>query len=257
MKDQSQICKKGFQKGHPFYGELSKPNYFKKGMIPWNFKGLINKKCLYCNNIFSVSKSETTKRKRKFCSCSCSNKYNRKKVSLALTGRKLSQDRIIKMSERMRGRFAGDKHPNWKGGWKNKLPKCLDCGKRLSNSINKRCKKCNYKSKEFIDFLALQNSKQQNHKEFTSIEKKVYEELKVRGFLFETQKLINSKFVVDAYIPNLNLVIEADGDYWHSLERVVKKDKVKNAYLTKCGFDLLRLTETEINSGEFKNKLPS
>jgi hypothetical protein len=25
-----------YQKGHPFYGDLSKPNYFKRGHIPWN-----------------------------------------------------------------------------------------------------------------------------------------------------------------------------------------------------------------------------
>jgi predicted DNA-binding protein YlxM (UPF0122 family) len=27
---------KGFQKGHSFYGNLSKPNYFQKGHAPWN-----------------------------------------------------------------------------------------------------------------------------------------------------------------------------------------------------------------------------
>ena len=90
----------------------------------------------------------------------------------------------------------------------------------------------------------------------TSIEKKVYNELKERGLLFEKQKLINGRFLVDAYIPSLNLIVEADGDYWHSLPKAVKKDKAENAYLTKCGFDLLRLTETEINNGEFRKKLP-
>lgn len=89
----------------------------------------------------------------------------------------------------------------------------------------------------------------------TSIEKKVYDELKARGLLFETQKLINGKFIVDAYIPSLNLVIEADGDYWHSLEKTAKKDKSENAYLKTCGFNLLRLTEREINDNSFKGKL--
>ena len=89
----------------------------------------------------------------------------------------------------------------------------------------------------------------------TSIEVKVYQELKRRGLLFETQKLINGKFLVDAYIPKLNLVIEADGDYWHSLERVKKKDRAENAYLKKCGFNLLRLSGTEIKNDEFKDKI--
>lgn len=90
--------------------------------------------------------------------------------------------------------------------------------------------------------------KQQTMKEPTSIEKKLYNELKRKGLLFETQKLINGKFLVDAYIPSLNLIIEADGDYWHSLERVIKKDKAENAYLTKCGYKLVRWREADINS---------
>lgn len=97
--------------------------------------------------------------------------------------------------------------------------------------------------------------KQQDSKEPTSIEKKLYMELARRGLLFETQKIINGKFIVDAYIPSLNLIIEADGNYWHSLDRVVKKDRAENAYLTKCGYNLLRFSEAEINSGDFKERL--
>lgn len=113
------------------------------------------------------------------------------------------------------------------------------------------------KSKSFYQNIGVMSAlKQQSNKNPTSIEKKVYEELKTRGFLFETQKLINGRFVVDAYIPSLNLVIEADGDYWHSLERMEKKDKAENAYLTKCGYNLLRLSEKEINNGRFRRRLP-
>ena len=104
--------------------------------------------------------------------------------------------------------------------------------------------------KKNISLLSFFKSKQP-----TSIEKKLYDELKARHLLFEKQKLINGKFLVDAYIPSLNLVIEADGDYWHSLDRVVKKDRAENAYLTKCGYNLLRLSETEINNGSFKERV--
>ena len=51
--------------------------------------------------------------------------------------------------------------------------------------------------------------------------------------------------------PCLNLMIEADGKYWHNLEKVKKKDKAENAYLTKCGYKILRLSEKEIMKGEF------
>jgi len=112
------------------------------------------------------------------------------------------------------------------------------------------------KPREFYQKIgSLGLKKQAAMKGPTSIEKKVYDELKKRGILFETQKLINGKFVVDAYIPSLNLVIECDGVYWHSLPVNIKRDKSKNAYLKKCGFNMLRLTGSEINNDSFKLKL--
>lgn len=112
----------------------------------------------------------------------------------------------------------------------------------------------NYNNKEDRKRYAIMGSLAlQNKKGYTSIEKKLYEELKRRGLLFEKQYLVNGRFLVDAYIPSLNLIIEADGNYWHTLDKIVKKDKAENAYLKKCGYKLLRLSEEEINNDNFKN----
>lgn len=120
-----------------------------------------------------------------------------------------------------------------------------------------RIKKTNKKRPSYYRKIGLMGiQKQQNSKKPTSIEKKVYNELKRRGFLFEKQKLINGRFLVDAYIPRLNLVIECDGNYWHSLDRVKKKDKAENAYLKTCDFNLLRLSESEVKDNSFKERLP-
>lgn len=97
--------------------------------------------------------------------------------------------------------------------------------------------------------------KQQEMNGPTSIEKKVYDELKKRGVLFEKQKTINERFLVDVYIPSFNLIVECDGDYWHSLKKNQMRDKAKDAYLAECGFDLLRLSEMEIKNGKFIKKL--
>ena len=97
--------------------------------------------------------------------------------------------------------------------------------------------------------------KQQDMKEPTSIEKTLYDYLLMKGVLFERQKLINGRFLVDAYIPSLNLIIEADGNYWHGLDRIIKKDKAENAYLKKCGFNVIRLTEEEIKSDKFTERM--
>lgn len=89
----------------------------------------------------------------------------------------------------------------------------------------------------------------------TSIEVMLYGILSDIGLKYEKQKLINNKFCVDAYIPGMRLAIEADGDYWHNLDRIKKKDRAERAYLEKCGYKLIRLTEQEIRNGSFKTKL--
>ena len=89
----------------------------------------------------------------------------------------------------------------------------------------------------------------------TSIERAVYDYLLMKGVIFEKQKEIDGKFIVDAYIPSLNLIIECDGVYWHSLPKAIIKDKIKNKYFKSEGFNLLRLTEKEINEGTFKERI--
>ena len=163
-----------------------------------------------------------------------SNKW-RKNISDSLKGRVFSEEHKRKISQKLKGIKKSDEHR-----------------KKLSEV---RKKEAFLLGKKHFHNLGLLGAKSLGERNPTSIEKKVYQELKERGILFETQKLINGKFLVDAYIPSLNLIIEADGDYWHSLDRVIKKDRAENAYLTKCGYNLLRLTETEINNGGFRQRM--
>lgn len=45
----------------------------------------------------------------------------------------------------------------------------------------------------------------------------------------------------DAYIPHLNLLIEVDGEYWHSKPAQQIIDKRKNAYYKAKGYGLIRI----------------
>lgn len=92
-------------------------------------------------------------------------------------------------------------------------------------------------------------------RKYTSIEELLYKFLENKRIFFEKQKVINDRFIVDAYVPSKNLIIEADGDYWHSLPKTMKKDKAENAYLKKCGYKLIRLSEREINKNSFTERL--
>lgn len=42
-----------------------------------------------------------------------------------------------------------------------------------------------------------------------------------------------------------NKVVEFDGRYWHSLEEVIKKDKIKTKLLQNDGYEVLRIAEND------------
>ncbi len=82
----------------------------------------------------------------------------------------------------------------------------------------------------------------------TSIEAKMYAELERRGVTFVKQQVVDGLWVVDALVPGARVVIECDGEYWHSLPDAVAKDKRKDAYLSSRGFTVLRFPEAAINA---------
>ena len=114
-----------------------------------------------------------------------------------------------------------------------------------------------HRSEKTKEKLRIARVNQKMIRKNTTIEVAVYKELKKRGFIFETQKPVGDRFVVDAYIPSLNLVIECDGVYWHSLPKTKERDVVKNKYLKNKGYELLRLGELDIKSGKFMEVLPN
>lgn len=184
----------------------------------------------------------------------------RRKITLSLQGRKCGDETKSKISEALMGKKFSEERlkkarivyktrNNWNKGkhWPEEIRRKISEAKKgkMPNLPEGHLRKMSLKGA-----LTLQHLKRP-----TSIEKKVYDYLLLKGILFEKQKLIKEKFIVDAYIPSLNLIIEADGSYWHSLEKTVKKDKAENAYLKACGYNLIRLSEEEIMSGSFVERL--
>ena len=49
-------------------------------------------------------------------------------------------------------------------------------------------------------------------------------------------------FMIDFAFPEIKLAIEIDGEYWHSLEKTIKKDRRKDYFLkVKKGWELIRI----------------
>lgn len=75
---------------------------------------------------------------------------------------------------------------------------------------------------------------------YTSIELKIKNILDMYDISYQHNKQIY-RYFPDFLI--LNKIIETDGIYWHNPE----KDKIRDAKLLELGYDILRLSEYEIN----------
>ena len=95
----------------------------------------------------------------------------------------------------------------------------------------------------------------------TKIELKIQNFLKQLGIEFFTHqyiKQIEHAYQCDIFIPLMNLVIECDGDYWHSYPTGTEIDHIRTKELIDGGFKVLRLWEFEIkklNVNDFEDKI--
>lgn len=84
----------------------------------------------------------------------------------------------------------------------------------------------------------------------TDIELMVASLLQVLEVDYVPQRRIG-RYSVDFYIPDKNLIVECDGDYWHSLPGMPEKDARKDAFLTGKGYKIVRLLGSQIYKKQF------
>ncbi|MEK9207915.1 MAG: DUF559 domain-containing protein [Patescibacteria group bacterium] len=204
------------------YPQLSNSGV-KKGNIPWNkgkeYPATWLNKFRFGNRPKAIHrrKEKYTEEERKKIWGNRQGKHISKKHRLALL-----QSRLGKQGG-MRGKKQSDKQKELVKNWSlNHLDRIKENG--LKGLISQSKRKQTKPEKIIIDKL---NEDKINH---------------------ISQYLVNSKFLVDEYLPDKNLIIEVDGNYWHSLSRVVKKDKAENAYLKKCGYKVIRIPEDEVSN---------
>ena len=169
----------------------------------------------------------------------------KKKLSERLKGNKntLGKHWKIKDTSKMNKDKIGKKRPPFSDGWRKKISE---------NSpkfwLGKKRPPFSEKWKQKIRLARL---KQKLPTIDTSIERKFETYLKERKINYIHPFNLGDKFQCDFYLPFLNLIVECDGTYWHSRLDMKKRDKAKDAYAKKCGFNILRLTEEQINQGQF------
>jgi very-short-patch-repair endonuclease len=79
------------------------------------------------------------------------------------------------------------------------------------------------------------------------------------GVAYAEQQVIGGKFVVDVLLGDARTVIQWDGDFWHANPAVypeathaiqqvnVRRDRQCDAYLSKCGYRVLRFWESDVH----------
>ena len=83
------------------------------------------------------------------------------------------------------------------------------------------------------------------HKEDTYIEKLIENILLFNDIGFVKQYPYEIG-IADFFVPESNLIIECDGDYWHNQPAYIKRDKGKTEWLENNDYLVLRFKENEI-----------
>lgn len=78
----------------------------------------------------------------------------------------------------------------------------------------------------------------------SSLEIILYQSLDNLGVPYSTQKQFG-RYAADAFIEP-NLVLEADGNYWHTTEDAIEKDKRRDKWFADNGYIVMRFTEYQL-----------
>ena len=115
---------------------------------------------------------------------------------------------------------------------------------------------CRDADPERLEMLREMNAMQQTLSP-NNLEKRAYALMDELPIEYKKQVLIAKKFCVDAFIPEHNIIIQIDGDYWHGnpakfkdldhrQQKRVNIDRSQNAYFAKCGYTVLRFWGSDI-----------
>jgi len=84
----------------------------------------------------------------------------------------------------------------------------------------------------------------------TSIELKMKEFLKQHGLEYDHQFVLadyrgKGRWIYDFHIPSLNLLLEVDGEFFHSKIKAITRDQIKEKCAYKSGYNFLRISDKD------------
>jgi len=190
-------------------------------------------------------KSHSEESKRKVSIASKGHKTSDKtkqKISNSLKGKIVSEETKKKISEMCKG----EKSSQWKGGKVKTI--CKIC-KKQKYVYPSKVKEGNGKFCSLRCSAIYRNIHMKKYD--TNIEQLIEEELKNQNILYMKQVPIEGIALVDFLLPN-RIIIQADGNYWHSRKINKGRDTAQDTVLYFKGYRVFRFTETEIKKSAQK-----
>lgn len=148
----------------------------------------------------------------------------RKKISEARKGKKISLDHATKEQKRKKQ----------KESWRKR--------KQDSETYNEYLSKLSDRRKEYIK----QNGNPAIQKSETSIEIACRDFLDRNDIKYFTQYILEGK-QYDFFLPEENLLLEVDGEYWHRLEPSIRNDIEKHQIAAKHNLNILRISSDNLD----------
>ena len=195
------------------------------------------RKCLNCGKEFMARPSD----KKQYCCIGCASHYQ-KTTGIGLKTSAQMVEKVCPVCERT---FTSRKTLYAKYCSK-------DCAnKSFERRITLTCQIC---GKKYVRRAKFNDQKTCSRacrtiaigKTESYLEKKMANGLEKADIRFEKQFPI-WHYTVDFAVPEKKLIIECDGEYWHSLPQSVRRDIRKDKYLSEKGWHVLRFRESEIN----------
>jgi len=186
--------------------------------------------CQVCGKKFHVIPFEVKRGHGKYCSRECSDESKKAKVK-----------RICQTCDK---EFYVVKSAISRGKGKYCSPKCFQLsrrGKKLSEKHKENL------SKSYIKYLASSRSKGRGKTFDTKIELAVEAELRSREIKYIKQYNAEGIACVDFFIPEHKIIIQCDGNYWHSRGDHKQRDFNQDFRLRFKGYKIFRFWESEIN----------
>jgi len=170
-------------------------------------------------------------------------------------GKNHSEEARLKMSIAHKGKTSGRKGKKQTEQWKKEHSKVLKekyaSGKLIAywkdKNLSIKHRESISKSLETAYVSGIRSIRKIKD---TSIELAFEKILKQLNLNYEKQYSIvidNLYSCVDFFLPDYNIIIECDGDYWHNRKDMIKQDKLKNQLWSLQGYTVLRFWEHAIN----------